>query len=322
MHQSLPSSLELTNLTNDITIEELNRKHGAFMSNGGCIQSNKLIEILGGTDAILTHYLSTDNLSSLTSQQLYEIDSLFNFPDSKLNHGYAVDDNDKKMASPLLLASNSDTFLHQMTREDIANKIVSGIYNPITTILIGIGWLIVAVIAGFSLIKYYYLYCIILLLLSVLMVHIFLLLLVLNKQIAKLTIQTFEFWFKMIYLIRFSIGEYAAIVICPEWEFDTPPGVGPHTLLAFQTILGIFIGLLFCLLDGFKMPLRMKITLLIFLTIALGVKSLIYTFSDSTCPASFFGSYKCKCKRGYSGDGRNCVKDKDSSNSYSSSRWL
>ena len=34
------------------------------------------------------------------------------------------------------------------------------------------------------------------------------------------------------------------------------------------------------------------------------------------------GSYKCKCKRNYSGDGKNCVKDEDSSNSYSSSRWL
>ena len=292
LHHSLPSSLELINLTSDITIEDLIRKHESFMSNGGCLQSNQLIEIFGGADAILSHYLSTNNLSPLTSQQLLQINSLFSLSTDKLNDGYPINEDDKTLASPSLLASNSNTFLHQMTSKDIANKIVSGIYNPITTILVGIGWLIVAVITGFSLIKYYYVYCFLLFLLSILMIHIFLLLLVLSKQIANLTIQTFEFWFKMIYLIRFSIGEYVAIVICPEWNFHTPPGVGPHTVLVFQTIFVMQIGLLFCLLDGLKMPLRMKITLLILLTIALGGRAFIYTFLvDDTCSASFFGSY-------------------------------
>ena len=293
MHQSMPSSLEMTNLTNDISIKDLNRKHGNFMSAGGSVPSNKLIEIFGGADAILTHYLSTDNLSPLTTQQLHEINLLFNLPDEKLNDDYTVDyDDGESISSPLLLVSNSNTFLHQIIREDIADKMMSGLYHRITTILIGIGGVICAVIAGFSLIKYYYAYCLVLIVLSMLMIHILFLLLALNKKIAKLATQTFEFWFKMIYMIRFAIGEYAAIVICPEWEFDTPPGIGPHALLAFEAMLVILVGLLFCLLDGLKMPLRMKITLLILLTIALGGRAFIYTFLvDDTCSASFFGSF-------------------------------
>ena len=65
--------LQSTVLNNEVTKDDVKRNHQLFMDSGKFMDANKLIDILGGTNAILQHYLSSDNLSQ---DQLNKINAI------------------------------------------------------------------------------------------------------------------------------------------------------------------------------------------------------------------------------------------------------
>ena len=287
LKQPLLPSVELSNRIDIITMEDLNRQHEAYLNNGGCIQSNKLVEILGGADAVLSHYLSTNNLSSLTTLQLQKIDALLNHSD----HHLIGNKENTKIESPILLASNTNTILHHIIKRDIADKVRQFIFNRITTAIVAIAWVICALISA-VLVKYYqYSYYLLLFLCCLLLTHMFLLLLMLNKRITTLIAHTFEFWFKMVHLIRFIIGDFLIAGKCHH--YDDVTGIGAYTWISVRSIAGMMIVLLFCLLlDGLKMPLRIKIAVLMLWSITYTIIAVQFAFlTKETCTVSFFNLF-------------------------------
>ena len=131
----LLSPVQLTDLSNNITIKDLHRKHDRYISNGGSIPSDKLIEILGGTNAILKHYLSTDDTSPLTSEQLQEINGLFNTTNNtEFHEDFMMNAEDVEestnMDSPTIFVSHRKSFLHKING-DIAAKIFHSCSTPL-----------------------------------------------------------------------------------------------------------------------------------------------------------------------------------------------
>lgn len=91
--------------------------------------------------------------------------------------------------------------------------------------------------------------------LFMLYVYIFILLLATNKTAAELILKTFEFWFKVVYGLRY--------VICSTVYWSKYDKSLTNSFLIADNIAKFTGLLLFCFLDGLKMPFRVKVTILI-----------------------------------------------------------
>ena len=60
-----------------ISRKDVNKRHQLFMDQGKSVDIKQLIKILGGADAILQYYLSSQNQSPLTTKRLHQINNLF-----------------------------------------------------------------------------------------------------------------------------------------------------------------------------------------------------------------------------------------------------
>ena len=109
MSQSLQLHLLEQDTTNDITVVRLKAKHQEFMNANKKLDKDviTLMEILGGADVILQHYLSINNLSSLTPSQLKSIDNLLSS-----THHFEIKPGHIK--SPELILSTSNSYLHSI----------------------------------------------------------------------------------------------------------------------------------------------------------------------------------------------------------------
>ena len=111
------------------------------MNNGKSLDTNAFIEILGGTDVILQHYLSSNNLSPLTSKQLPEINHLLN-----LQQEITTPAPIENIPSPILTVSSENTLLHQLFGKQIGDKILKIMYSRFMMIIIFLtltGWFII-----------------------------------------------------------------------------------------------------------------------------------------------------------------------------------
>ena len=106
----LLSSLQLSEHMVSVTIDDVNRRHESLMNNGGCIDSNKLIKILGGADAILKHYISTNELSPLSSEQLSSINELLIPTNERQVDMESVASDTNEIENPVLLIHQKNTF--------------------------------------------------------------------------------------------------------------------------------------------------------------------------------------------------------------------
>ena len=288
LETSLLSHIELPTTQIDITIETVRRTHESFMNNGYSVESDKLIEILGGADAILKHYLSSNDhdLSPLSTEQLNSINKLL----SSNDHSKPKDKrrifcvcNENNIESPILLTSPKNTFLHHIIKHEIADKIISFLFGRMMTTIIGLTILtliIAALLPTFPL-------TISVILLCSLIPYTLLLLLAMNKTTTKLILQTFEFWFKMD-IIRW----YICVIIYNErcQHVSTPFVVYPAYTVEMLSVL------LFCLLDGLNAPFRMKLSILMLLSVTFSLLAYLLTFTTGTPDACYIDLLSSKLK--------------------------
>ena len=242
---SQPSTSNQSAIYNDsIDANYLLQKHQSFIDNHKSLNTDKLIEILGGPDAILQHYLSTNNSSTLNREQLQLIDILLTPTDNNHNQSHA----------PILILSPKNTFMHKCCKQRIADTIGRILFSKIMLFFLCILGLFILVnvifypngIGQFWNTSHEIGFCMFFL-------CSFLVMLSLNRTATKFVINTFEFWFKMFYVIRYWICTWLY-----WWHED-------KTLSIFNiaaTAMVAIVVFLFCLLDALNVSLRSKIILL------------------------------------------------------------
>ena len=265
----LLSTIELHQTdNNEITVDLVSNNHQLFMHKEKTMNANKLIEILGGTDAILQHYLSSkDSSSQLTTKQLHQINELL------------VNDTNTGIHGDILLASSENTFLHLIFGPKIGSTIRDIMYSRMMLFIIGLvllTWFITVLLAATDIVTSVVTYNIShIIIYSVVGVFEFLLFWTLNRTTTKLILQTFEIYFKMIFFVEFWIfsticyGEWAQI------------NMTLNTIYNIITCMGV---LLFCLVDGLKMSFGVKATLSM-LVVSLFTLSSVYWSILYTTPS-------------------------------------
>ena len=249
-----------TSVLADISVKSVNKNHERFMENGGTIDPHQLITILGGADAILHHYLSSDNLSQLSIKQLHQINDALTLK-SETNKW-----TDKDYTSPIIQLSPENTIIHQKLGVRIGNKFRNIIFNQwlwCFIILMAVIFIMLrilnafSVIAGYSSIAYFiyntiiYIICIIMCL-SVLLLT--------NKKTIGYILQTFEFYLKFICAIRYWI--FATMYDRKYVESITK--YSTNNYIMYHTVIFMIV-LIFCFADGLKIsPRRKSLSVFIF----------------------------------------------------------
>ena len=235
-------------LNADITMSEINQNHKLFIDDENTVDTNKLIEILGGTDAILQHYLSSNNLQQLTTKQLNQINELLAVAPTATNRS-----TDINLPSSTLLIWHDDTILHQIFGGITGNKIVNIMYNQGIKALASIGviWLILIILKTGTIISFHSVRWIFASFVCIGLVFLLSLLLSVNKATARLILKRFEFWIKIVFFIKYWICQiiYDGFVVSNAFY---------NTYVSLMNTL-IFAGLLvFSVVDGLKMSSRTK----------------------------------------------------------------
>ena len=242
--ESLLASIGIPTIqNNDLTADDLIERHHLFMDNGQSVDMNVLVSILGGTDAILQHYLSSNNTTPLTVNQLNDINDLLN------------NNNDIfKQDAHILRVSSGNTLLHQLFGERIATKTVHMMYSK--PMVIAAGFLIaITMLLDVSFViemamKYHQPLSVCLCVLDfVLIMYILLSILSVNKTILKYILQTFIFWFKILFAVKYGV----CYIIYQQRKLEI---YASNILFWILTVM--FISW-YALIDGINMPLRVKI---------------------------------------------------------------
>ena len=201
-------------LTNEIVA--LN--HQSLLNNGKNVQKDleNVIKILGGIDTILQIHLHQQQLPSLSTDQLQQLNNIL----------LSIDNNNTKLQSSqtsVLIASTSETLLHRIFKLQTALKIMDILFSKYMTCLIGILWIIW--IIDWSLLTYApstqtkttslsYIWPWIFV--PIFMPYATLVCLSMNMSIAKQILLTFEFWFKLLYYVRFWVCHILTVVMYQE----------------------------------------------------------------------------------------------------------
>ena len=121
----LISSIELLSMVDqdNISRQVVANNYRLFMKNGGTINPEELIEILGGTDGIIQHYLSELNPIKLNSDQLQSINNMF----KSQSNANIWDD----LKPTQLLISKHDTFFQHLLGIEMGNKIYRFVFSHI-----------------------------------------------------------------------------------------------------------------------------------------------------------------------------------------------
>ena len=247
---------------NDCTADDLTRNHQQFIDNGHSVDIDNLVEILGGPDAILQHYLSSNNLSPLTSHQLNQINNLITNNDN--------DDNKDESNSASLRVSAENTLFHQLLSKTTANKIISIIYSKPMVIAVSLTivfWPLLAVLSTSESIRTYTMWIWFVMLFAIIS-YLLLSILTVNVIILKRILQTFIFWFKTFYGIK--------CIVCISIVLFKKYWLSPANILG--TVWTLLLIVWYALTDGIHMPLRAKMIIGIILSIYFLYVSFYYTF--------------------------------------------
>ena len=269
--------IELAARKTNINETYLINEHQMFMDNGRSLDTNELVKILGGSNAILKHYLSSNNLSPLTNQQLHSINQLLTATIDDTKTDTSAHDNDQSLT---LIVSTKNTYLHQLLREDIADKLIRITFSKTVVVFMGIITasmfvysLAVWSCGNFNMISsdYWDIYYISWFLLM--STYTSLWLLSMNRTAVKLILKTFEFWFKMFHAIRYSV---CYVII--RMHLNNGILTAWNILTSISVILVVFVG---CLLDALQIPLRAKTIILINTSLCFSLYAYNYTLTTS-----------------------------------------
>ena len=268
--QPLLRSLQLPIIQdNTVTANTVIKNHQIFLENGNQINETELIAILGGADAILQHYLSSNNLSALTDHQLQDINQLFIHPITHEND----DINTNKL--PVLSVDAHNTLLHQLLGKDTGNKVLKIVYNEWICAVVASNLVIGRVVDVLLYMSDYLSQWVGLIIIymntGVVIMHMLISLLSVNKTILRYTSRTFIFWFKAFCAIKFGI-----CLIIFNHKFNYSEYLVSNILASVELIMIISS---FALIDGMKMPLKSKMLIGVIGSMYVSSVSLSWTFS-------------------------------------------
>ena len=251
----------------EITIENVMNSHQVILNGNGSIsdKTREIITILGGMDIVLTNYLSNIPQNEISNLQLQQLNALL--LSKNLNQNMSTIGAVKPNQNTLMV-SKHDTFLHSRFGTIKADKIVDILFGKIgicilTIILIPI--LIYSTLPFFTgneqltskehgaiLIWSYTFLSIYLIVFNIFLI---LAMFSLNKEIAKKVLKTFEFWFKISYVIMYGV--------CVDIYYFRGYEVSELIVtILLQQPAFLFVAL-FSLIDALNVSNRFKIIVLI-----------------------------------------------------------
>ena len=265
--------------------------------------TSKIIKIFGGIDQITTDYLSSNDIQ-LTQLQLQHIQQIL------CNHDTitVTIGNDSKLPSPhfegaksLPSTSNapkigktvskfqesntktwryklskSNTYIHYLFSNNIANKIISVLYNIyliFLLLIVGIVWVIWGSLESAPWNLAYYLYKLILF--SILVVHLTFVALTINKEILRKAVRHFLFWYKLIACVQQALCVWWLRYFALRDRSAGAVEISGDASAQLCTFITVFI---FSAFDGYQISRRTKIWLGIGLSIIFTLLAVNATF--------------------------------------------
>ena len=234
-----------------ISIENVRNNYQSFKVKQRSINETRLIEILGGADAILQHYISSNNLQPFTQTQLHELNLLIT--------DHNGNDTPHHRSSPstisILPISSQNTFMHRICGYRIADKIMNILFSKLLIIIISlvciirlsIGLLWSSGVIPWSQICWIYSW------IAALIMILFVIpsLLALNITTTKIILSSFEFYIKVVYALKFGI--------CWMIYWDSTPEYKNLPYYLVFAVATLMIVLWYALMDGLQLSLRVKI---------------------------------------------------------------
>eukprot|EP01084_Bolivina_argentea_P143197 251504_1 len=266
-------------ITNDV----VQQTHHQLLNDGDNNDANTqhIVNILGGIDNILTHYLSCKD--SLNIHQLHQINEIISTP----IHLQQTRKSQNLTAVTLDKNTDESTKIQQMNQFSVTNnyfyhlhdkccsKLPALNYTTIVTILTGpicfIFWIILGTLYGLihCFPSFYHIYIKLIMSVSAI-IHFVLILLLINRKMFRLLIQSFDYWLKTVYIIIFGLAWWCSV---------TYEG---NKIMMFTYIIGvianIFVVITVSSIDALYMRRRYKIAACIF----------IATFFTYACISTYF----------------------------------
>ena len=203
-------------------------------------QHRELSNILGGIDNILMMVLSSDNVE-LNNHQLSQLHQrLISKQIIKESNANGQEIQGQIEYTHCFIQSN--TFLHLVFGRNYGQKLFNFIYSPYLIYSIYIGCFITYILH-----IYFRFFMVSIPLYIIITVWIIFILLSINRKAFKLTIETFTFWIKILYTLRFII---ATLIV----RYD-------HFYIASRCIMNFWWVLLYSFIDGLQLPFLFVILL-------------------------------------------------------------
>ena len=263
----LLTHVDINHSVDSIDIQHITNLHQLLIDSKKDLnyKMQELVDAMGGLNAMLQLYLSAQSSSK---QDLIQIHNIL-LSVSKSSPTTCT-------FTPILQVSTTNTFLHRICDDHIALKIRNIVFSKFINIYITLGWVgwIICILLNqfqtendittqiFNV--YYWLFC------PVFIIFCIFSLLSLNIITTKYILNTFEFWFKLFYFIRFWICGTIVLKMNPDEQFKRQ--------LALISFFIFF--LLYCLLDGLKATYKYKAGVLAFGAIYVSLIALIATFQS------------------------------------------
>eukprot|EP01084_Bolivina_argentea_P118785 210691_1 len=248
-----------------INMNDVRHNHQCLMDNGKSIDNRMvdLINVFGGIDDVLQHYLSSQSNVNLSQIQLQQINDILLSP---ITTKY-----DAKNST--LHASMNNTVLHSVFNNNRARQIINFLFGRICTGFITLTIVYMAIFGGWFVVSYeYVVYVIWWLFMLILGVYAVLILLSLNRNITKQIITTFEFWFKLYSFIKFHVCYMMVEVYYLKRPVVT---IVWFNIFAFVCLLLIID---YSLVDALNIQFYFKATFMVIGCIGMSVWAFAWTF--------------------------------------------
>lgn len=256
-----------------MNVTSLTKLHSELLENGATCNDYKdeLIDILGGIDNILSHYISNqqDNFS-LTQQQITQIGKILS---------ENVEDPQPMLRTDLFLKKHDD-WIHYFFQSETAAKITKTIWNKwvIGIILV---FIVLVFIGSFAntftpstfdqprkIIE--------IILIIIITIYAILLILAVNRFVFKKITRSFEFGFKTFYAIRLAVSYHLY-----TWQIqgDQETNFLNVIHLLFVTIAIVLPVIVVSLFDGYNIKISNKMVFGISFSLFYTLQAFIWTFN-------------------------------------------
>ena len=255
-----------------MTKKEVNDLHQQYLENGGTHSQVNILEfvrIIGGIDKILNQYLTNESLSLSTRRLEHLYDLLWSLTNERIQ---GKEDSELIPDDLIRYTFNENhTYLHHFYGQSVADKMINILNHKIIIfILISsiLTWIAIAIIYGNTII--YPIYAIPIAG-CIWMPFTMIWLLFANISAIKLITKTFEFWFKLAYIIVFVVSYEI-----DWWSFQN---ISLKYMWILYGIICIVVIFSLSILDAYNIKRIYKLSMTTLVAIMLSVLSILCQFT-------------------------------------------